>query len=187
MGYLLGTVPFGILFSRALKGKDPRDSGSRNIGFTNVLREVGYVPAVLTLAGDVGKGMLAAWLGVRFAGPLGGELGGIFAVLGHCYPVFLRFKGGKAVATGFGVLGILFPVAGWVTLGIWGLITGLSRYVSLGSLVAFGSLPAVLFLLEPRKDAVLFGMALGFLVFIRHRENIRRLMGGEEGRLFDRR
>ena len=182
--YLIGSIPFGILFGWAIRGKDPRSGGSGNIGFTNVLRVVGLLPAVLTLLGDFGKGVLAAFIGKHFVGIEVGLISGLFAILGHCYPVFLRFHGGKAIATSFGVLAILYPFVGLLTFGVW-LVTVLgSRYVSLGSLVAFTCLPLIMTLFHTGLNEILVSLAITVLVYLRHRENISRLLLRKESKVF---
>jgi len=184
LGYLVGSVPFGVIFSRWLAGIDPREKGSRNIGFTNVLRTAGRGPAIMTLLGDLGKGYLA----VRFARYLSLEeswvwLTGLSTVLGHLYPVFLGFKGGKGVATGLGILYAIHPLLGWITIAIWGLTVWIWRYSSLGAIVAFGLLPLTVFCLQPDVLAVLFSMVLTALVLLKHRSNIRRLISGAEPKI----
>ena len=181
--YLLGAIPFGVLFSRLFKGKDPRSAGSRNIGFTNVLRVSGALPAILTLMGDVSKGAIAAYLGLQAGGHLTGNLCAFLAVLGHCYPIYLKFKGGKAVATGFGVLAVLYLQAGLMAFGVWVLILLAFRYVALAALVAFGVLPFLMGWLYPEPISVTFSIGLAVLIFLRHRENISRMLAGEENRV----
>lgn len=184
MGYLVGSIPFGVIFSRWMAGTDPRDGGSRNIGFTNVLRTAGRAPAVLTLLGDLGKGYLA----VRFARHLSMDeswvwMTALSAVLGHNYPVFLSFKGGKGVATGLGVLYGIQPLLGWITIAIWGATVWLWRYSSLGAIVAFGLLPAWILFLRPAPSAIVFSMTLTALILIKHRSNIQRLRAGTEPKI----
>jgi len=183
-GYLAGSIPFGVIFSRWMTRIDPRDSGSRNIGFTNVLRTAGRAPAALTLMGDLGKGYLA----VRFAqslsvGEAGDWLTGIAAVLGHNYPVFLGFKGGKGVATGLGVLFGIQPLVGWMTVILWGGTVLLSRYSSLGAIVAFGVSPLLVLFLHPASLNVFFSLILTGLILIRHTANIQRLRSGTEPKI----
>jgi len=182
--YLIGSIPFGILFGKAIRGKDPRSAGSGNIGFTNVFRVAGLLPAVLTLLGDFGKGALAAMIGKHFADIEVGMVSGLFAILGHCYPIFLRFRGGKAVATSFGVLAILYPLVGFFTFGVW-LATVLgSRYVSLGSLVAFTSLPLMMAIFHTGLNAILVTVSITVLIYLRHLENISRLLLRKENKVF---
>jgi glycerol-3-phosphate acyltransferase PlsY len=182
--YLLGSIPFGVLLGKGIKGKDPRAAGSGNIGFTNVLRVAGVLPAALTLLGDLGKGVLAAYIGKHFGGIEVGLVSGLFAIFGHCYPIFLGFRGGKAVATSFGVFTILYPWVALLTFGVW-LATVLgSRYVSLGSLVAFTSLPLVMTLFHTGLNAILVSAAITVLIYLRHRENISRLLLRKETKVF---
>jgi len=190
--YLLGAIPFGFLIART-RGIDIREHGSRNIGATNVFRVLGRTWGLLTFACDAGKGALAVVLARHFAGVLAidGVLAGIAAALGclvgHSFPVWLRFKGGKGVASSLGVLLGLMPVASLIVLGIWGVVFRVSRYVSLASLVAAVALPVVVFGLL--KTGRLEGMAhlyfagvAALLVIWRHRENIGRLRAGTENR-----
>ncbi|MBI3811147.1 MAG: glycerol-3-phosphate 1-O-acyltransferase PlsY [Nitrospirae bacterium] len=184
MGYLIGSVPFGVIFSRWLAGIDPREKGSRNIGFTNVLRTAGRIPAVLTLLGDLGKGYLV----VRFARPLSLEeswvwLAALSAVLGHIFPVFLGFKGGKGVATSLGVLYGIQPLLGWITISIWGVTVWFWRYSSLGAIIAFGLLPLLVLWLRPVPEAIIFSMILTVLILIKHRSNMIRLRSGMEPKI----
>jgi glycerol-3-phosphate acyltransferase PlsY len=184
IGYLAGSIPFGVIFSRWMARIDPRDHGSRNIGFTNVLRTAGRTPAALTLMGDLGKGYLA----VRFAqslsvGEAGDWLAGLAAVWGHNYPFFLGFKGGKGVATGLGVLYGIHPFLGWMTTVIWGATVLISRYSSLGAIVAFGVLPLIALFFLPASLMLLFPLVLTGLILIRHTANIQRLRSGTEPKI----
>jgi glycerol-3-phosphate acyltransferase PlsY len=190
--YLLGAIPFGFLIART-RGIDIREHGSRNIGATNVFRVLGRTWGLLTFACDAGKGALAVVLARHFAGVLAidGVLAGIAAALaclvGHSFPVWLRFKGGKGVASSLGVLLGLMPVASLIVLGIWGVVFRVSRYVSLASLVAAVTLPVVVFgLLETGRlegmAHLYFAGVAALLVIWRHRENIGRLRAGTENR-----
>ena len=184
ISYLIGSVPFGVIFSKTMKGKDPRLAGSRNIGFTNVLRVVGAGPAILTLCGDVGKGALAAYLGKYYQSPEVGEASALFAILGHCYPIFLRLQGGKAVATSFGALALLYPLEGVLTFAVWVATVLWSRFVSLGALVAFAFLPLIMAWFHPRWNTILFSLAIAILVYLRHRENISLPLSNKEKKSF---
>jgi acyl phosphate:glycerol-3-phosphate acyltransferase len=184
MGYLTGSVPFGLIFSRWMAKVDPRHAGSQNIGFTNVLRTAGRGPAVLTLLGDMGKGYLA----VMFARELSLEEAGIWmvalsAVLGHNYSIFLGWRGGKGVATGLGVLYGIQPMLGWGTAAIWGVTVLAFRYSSLGAIVAFGFLPLLVLFLRPFPSAIVFSLTLTGLIFVRHTSNIERLRSGSEPKI----
>jgi glycerol-3-phosphate acyltransferase PlsY len=181
--YLLGSVSFAIVVSRLLRLPDPRSYGSKNPGATNVLRTGRKVAAALTLAGDAGKGWLAVWLAQLCSGDASAvALAGLAAFLGHLYPVFHRFRGGKGVAT---AAGVLFGFDLWLGLGTlvtWGVIAGFFRYASLASIVA--ALFAVFFAWFIGLNAVLPAVVgIAVLIIWRHRENIRRLAAGTESKL----
>lgn len=180
--YLLGSVSFAIVVSRLMGLPDPRSYGSKNPGATNVLRTGRTAAAVLTLAGDAAKGWLAAWLAGRYL-PDAMALAGLAAFLGHLYPVYHRFQGGKGVAT---AAGVLFGFNVWLgagTLVTWIVVAALLRYASLASLVAalFAAFYAFWLFGLMHIPAVVLVMAA--LLFWRHRENIRRLVDGTESRL----
>jgi len=180
--YLLGSVPTGYLLARS-KGIDIRDVGSGNIGATNVARALGKKAAIATFIGDAVKGMIpvfiAGWLGL---GIKEASILGLLAFLGHCFSVFLKFRGGKGVATGFGACLALAPVPALIVIAIWGSIFLSTRLSSLAALVAALVLPwLVLFISEP---PVLFYFTLPVIVILifNHRENIRRLRKGKESK-----
>lgn len=177
--FLIGSVPTGQLVARS-RGIDLRKKGSGNIGATNVLRTTGKSAALLTLAGDMGKGAAAVLLGKYFgAGTLQAGVIGLCAILGHDYSVFMKFRGGKGVATSIGVLGVYSPQTGLFTIIIWLMTVLISRYSSLAALVSFGILPLSISFIDSReKLSVAFVMTA--LVFIRHRKNISRLARGQE-------
>jgi len=191
VGYLLGSIPFGLLLTRLSGRGDVRDTGSGNIGATNVLRHAGKKLGALTLACDLLKGTAGVFAGMSVVGALGGDLatalngavfGGLGAFLGHLYPVWLRFKGGKGVATLIGVLlGLDWRLA-VAFCACWVVTAAIGRISSLSALVA----TAVVFLLgwfmEPRVMALTLSV-MSLLVFWRHRENITRILGGEEPRI----
>jgi glycerol-3-phosphate acyltransferase PlsY len=182
IGYLLGSIPVGFLVAKA-RGIDIRKYGSGATGGTNVLRTLGAWPAVLTGICDIGKGVLAAYVGSRLGGDWGYALGGLGALVGHSYPVWLKFKGGKSVATGAGSLLTHHPLA--FLAGAAAAIATIipTRYVSLGSLVGAFVYPGIV-ILSPdstRADKVLaFGAAL--VVYVRHWENMKRLAAGTENK-----
>lgn len=182
-GYLLGSLPFAVIVSRAFGLADPRSFGSKNPGATNVLRTGNKLAAVLTLLGDAMKGWLAMWLAqLAGADALGVAAAGIAAFLGHVFPVFLRFKGGKGVATAVGVLAgfsgllALACVATWLTVAI------VSRYSSLAALVAALVAPAAAWALVDQQTAQAV-LVMSLLLVWRHKENIRKLMAGTESRI----
>ncbi|MGZ9033034.1 MAG: glycerol-3-phosphate 1-O-acyltransferase PlsY [Rhodospirillales bacterium] len=183
-GYLFGSVPFGLLLTRAAGLGDVRSIGSGNIGTTNVLRTGRKGLAAATLLLDAGKGAVAALVfdrwGIDYA-----VIAGIAAVLGHCFPVWLRFRGGKGVATGFGVLfGLAWPV-GLAACVVWLAVAFSLRYSSLAALVAFALSPVVTLILagHERLPIALAAALIAALVFVRHRDNIRRLIRGEETKI----
>ncbi len=186
--YLLGSVPFAVIVSRAFGLADPRSYGSGNPGATNVLRSGNKAAALLTLLGDAAKGWLAVWLAQRFGPAFGlGEgtvaLVAVAVFMGHLYPVFLRFKGGKGVATAAGVLLSLQPWLGLAVALVWALVAGFFRYSSLAAIAACGFAP-LFYALVWGLDGVFVAVAVisGFTVW-RHRANIEKLMAGKESRI----
>ena len=179
--YLVGSVPSGILISMASRGIDPRLKGSGNIGATNILRVVGKKEAAMTLLMDILKGLIpvgAAFL-FKIEQPLIFFIGGS-AILGHIFPVFLNFQGGKGVAVSFGVFLGVAPKIAFIAFVIWWIGFLVGRYSSTGALAAFGSLPFLALLIRPDPAFVAFSTLLSILVFFRHWDNIRRLLQGEE-------
>ena len=183
-GYLLGSVASAVLVSRALGVADPRSGGSGNPGATNVLRLAGRKAAGLTLAGDVLKGAVPV-LVARAAElpPTMVALVGLAAFLGHLFPVFFGFKGGKGVATALGALVGLEPLLGAAVLATWLVVAGVTRYSSLAALVASVLAPAYAFVLSGDRGLVGAVAVMAVLLVWRHRANIRRLLAGEEGRI----
>ncbi|TAK45817.1 MAG: glycerol-3-phosphate 1-O-acyltransferase PlsY [Betaproteobacteria bacterium] len=186
--YLLGSISFAIVVSRAMRLPDPRGYGSGNPGATNVLRSGSRTAAALTLAGDAAKGWLAVWLTVLYTGqaPAAGleaPLAGLCAFLGHLYPVFHRFRGGKGVATAVGVVIGIDAWLGLATLASFGVVAAFFRMASLASIVAavFAAFYTYwLFGLRPVTAAV---AVIVVLLVVRHRDNIGRLLRGEERRI----
>ena len=182
LGYALGSVPFGVLLSRAMGLGDLRQIGSGNIGATNVLRTGSKSAALGTLLLDGGKGAVAVLLARAFAGEDAAQLAGLAAFLGHCYPVWLRFRGGKGVATFLGILLALAWPVGLAACGAWLAAAVAVRISSLAALVAALAAP-VLALLLGAPSAVALCLALAALIFWRHRANIARLAAGTEPRI----
>lgn len=185
--YLIGAIPVGFLVARAAGGTDIRRAGSGTIGATNVLRTLGVLPAILTLVGDIVKGYLA----MSAARAIGTEAwaasaGAVAAVTGNCWPVFLGFRGGKGVATGLGAFLALIPWAIAPAAALWIVVTAISRYVSLASIVACVSLPVGAALLGYPRHAVTAAAVTAAIIIWRHRENIARLASGSERRLGER-
>jgi glycerol-3-phosphate acyltransferase PlsY len=181
-GYLLGSIPFGLIITRLAGTQDIREIGSGNIGATNVLRTGRKSLAALTLAGDVLKGAAAVLLTYRFYGQDLSILAGLGAFLGHLCPVWLAFKGGKGVATYIGILiAFAWPIAAAFGL-IWLAVAAATRYSSLAALIASAATPVMLWLNGDRQEAQLF-VLLTVLLWIMHRANIARLFTGTEGRI----
>jgi len=180
--YLLGSISFGILVSKAFGLPDPRTVGSGNPGATNVLRSGKKSAAILTLLGDALKGWLPVWAALQ-ADMLMWVVSavGIAVFLGHLYPIYFKFKGGKGVATAAGVLLAVSLWLGLAVLVVWGLIFAVSRYASLASIGAALSAPVfAYFLLQPYKDYLMMVLVLAVLLVWRHRSNIRKLLAGTE-------
>ncbi len=182
-GYLLGAIPFGLVLTRLAGLGDLRRIGSRNIGATNVLRTGRKDLALLTLLLDGGKGAAAAGLAWSWGGPDPMLLAGLGAVLGHNFPVWLGFRGGKGVATSIAVLLAVAWPAGLAVCATWLLVAALTRYSSLAALVGFVLSPAYVWYLVGDLQRVEFAALLALLVVIRHHANVRRLLGGEETRI----
>jgi len=180
-GYLLGSIPFGLLLTRATGGPDIREIGSGNIGATNVLRTGKKGLAAATLLCDVLKGTLAVVAAAHF-GPEAALAAGLGAFLGHLFPIWLKFKGGKGVATYIGLLiGLYWPAAVLFCL-IWAAVAAASRYSSLAALIASALTPLSLWLLNLPSMAALF-LVLTILLWVMHRTNIKRLLSGSEGKI----
>jgi glycerol-3-phosphate acyltransferase PlsY len=181
--YLCGSIPTGVLLS-GLRGLDPRDIGSGNIGATNVARTAGPAFGALTLLGDAAKGFLPVWIATRAGfGEGAAALAGLAAFVGHLFSCFLRFTGGKGVATALGVLLALAPGAMAFVVPIFLVIVGVSRYVSLGSMVVAATTPPIVFALGYGPAIVAVALAMSALIFVRHRDNIQRIRFGTESRL----
>ncbi len=181
-GYLLGSIPFGLILTRATGGPDVRTIGSGNIGATNVLRTGRKGLAAITLVCDMLKGTVAVLITAHFALHEAALIAGLGAFLGHLFPVWLKFKGGKGVATYIGVLiGLAWPAA-LIFCAIWLVVAFATRYSSLAALVASALTPLALWLFGSPAAAALF-LALTVLLWIMHRANIARLLAGSEGKI----
>ena len=181
--YLLGSIPTGVILAKAFGNIDPRTLGSKNIGATNVFRTAGKKLGIFTLLGDILKGLIPVaiaqgtlnsyfWIGAV----------ALAAFLGHLFPIFLKFKGGKGIATALGAFLALSPPSTVLSLLIFLAVVYKWRFISLGSLAATASFPVLLALLNPHPIYIPFAIIIGILIFYRHRENIQRLMGGKEAR-----
>ena len=191
LGYLIGSIPFGVIAGRLTRGIDVRDYGSGSMGMTNVIRTIGARAGVLVLLADMAKGAAAvalAWL--IFGSDMvawGQVAGGAAAVIGHSWPVYIGFRGGRGVTTGFGALLVISWPVGLISFAIFIAVVGLSRYMSLGSMLAglamlVAMIPFVVFDLEPFAYLV-FGLIVVPLIIFRHRGNIQRLLAGAEPKI----
>jgi acyl phosphate:glycerol-3-phosphate acyltransferase len=184
LGYLLGSISSAILICRLLRLPDPRTEGSRNPGTTNVLRIGGKRAAALTLAGDMLKGVVPVLLARAISpDPLTWALVGAAAFLGHLYPVFFRFEGGKGVATGLGVVLAWSAWAGLLTLATWVAMAAVFRYSSLAALTAFLLAPVYLAAVTGSSALTLTMAVITVFTYWRHRQNIRNLIAGREGKI----
>ncbi|MFQ5567770.1 MAG: glycerol-3-phosphate 1-O-acyltransferase PlsY [Paracoccaceae bacterium] len=180
-GYLAGSIPFGMIVARLFRLGDLRRIGSGNIGATNVLRTGNKAAALATLLLDAAKGAVPVLIFLGW-GDLAGQAAGLGAFLGHCFPVWLRFRGGKGVATWFGVMLAIHPLT-WAALSLtWLAAAAVSRISSVGALAAAAAGPLWLIAFG-RWEAVLLAIILGVLVWLRHHANIRRILRGEEPRI----
>ena len=184
LGYVFGSIPCGLWMVKAFHGIDIRKYGSGNIGTTNVFRTVGAKTAAVVLVGDMLKGIIALYIVSKFsAEPVIVAVTALGALLGHTYSLFLGFKGGKGVATGLGLFLYLLPWGAAAGLGIWIIIVLITRYVSLGSVIAaIVAASAGWYLNYPVPFAV-FGTLACLFVIIRHKDNIRRLLDGTESKI----
>ena len=183
IAYLLGSIPFGYLLVRWKTGEDVRDKGSGNIGATNVLRTTGRSIAVATLVLDIAKGAVAVWVAGKLSddAPLWMSLAALAVMAGHAYPVFLKFQGGKAVASFIGAFLYLTPIPMTAALVLFVIVVAATRQISTGSIVAAGSLPLAVWLIEHAPGAVLLAsIAAAVFVIYRHRGNIGRIRAGTE-------
>lgn len=182
--YLIAAIPTGVLLARLMGGEDVRQKGSGNIGATNVYRVAGKLAGVLTLVGDTLKGFLPLLAFKTWLEPTPTQLGiaSAVAILGHCYPVYLKFKGGKGVATALGIFLVLSPKTVLFALIVFILTVAITRYISLGSVLAALSAPLVILLLNHQQPIFLATLFIAALVIWRHNSNIRRLLDGTENR-----
>ena len=181
LGYALGSIPTGMLIARWQKGIDIRRYGSGNIGMTNVLRAVGKGAAAATLLGDLAKGIVPVLLaGLWLTSPWAIGCVGLAAIVGHMYPLFAGFHGGKGVATSLGGFLPLLPCPLLIALGVWVACVALRRQVSLGSLAAAAALPLVALLWRAPPAYIVCALAAAALIWHRHRDNILRLLAGTE-------
>lgn len=183
-GYLLGCVSTGLIAGRAFAKMDIRTKGSGNAGATNMLRTLGWVPGLVTVAGDIIKALLACWIGSLLLGRTGAYLAGVACVAGHDWPVFFGFKGGKGVASSFGVLLMTSPVTAWTVLVFEIAVIALTKMVSVASIgAALVNIVMACFLLRGEPVSFVCSLLLSCMLVFCHRANIRRLIRGEENKL----
>jgi glycerol-3-phosphate acyltransferase PlsY len=183
IAYLVGSIPVGIILAK-LKGTDPRKVGSGNIGATNVMRAAGKKIGILTLIGDILKGLIPTLAATYFGQPyLLIAAVGLATFLGHLFPIYLKFTGGKGVATALGVYLALSPLTILINIIIFVLVLLKWRYVSLGSLIGTGLVPVALAVLKAPAEYVCLSVVIGILIFVKHKDNIKRLMAGTENRM----
>jgi acyl phosphate:glycerol-3-phosphate acyltransferase len=178
--YLLGSIPVGVVLSK-LKGQDPRKAGSGNIGATNVMRTAGKGIGILTLAGDILKGLLPTWFAIaQGQTAIVVATCGLAAFAGHLWPIYLRFKGGKGVATALGLFLALKPAIIPILFAVFLVVLLKWRYVSLGSLVGTALTPLLLLLFGSPVEYIVVSLIVGLLIYYKHRDNIKRLLAGTE-------
>lgn len=184
VAYLLGSIPNGLVFGKLIWQVDLREHGSHNIGATNAWRTLGKGPGFLIFLLDFFKGFISVWLGSVLAGtPMAMVLAGICAIIGHSCSVFLKFKGGKGVATGLGVIVMLMPLPALIVFAVWLLIVKISGYVSLGSIITAALVPILAWLQGYAMEYTVFGLLAAAFVIVRHKANIIRLLNGSESKI----
>ncbi|MBE6574855.1 MAG: glycerol-3-phosphate 1-O-acyltransferase PlsY [Ruminococcaceae bacterium] len=181
--YLLGSLNFALILSRRFYGEDVRQKGSGNAGMTNMLRNYGKGAAALTLLGDALKAVVSSLIGYVVFGVTGAYIAGLFCILGHMFPIYYRFKGGKGVVTTAVMILMLNPVIFLILLAVFLLIVLGTRFISLGSVMCVMIWPLILQRMEGAGAPVLMAMAIAALVVFMHRENIKRLLRGEENKV----
>lgn len=185
--YLLGSLPTALLVVRMMTGKDVRRTGSGNVGGTNALRAAGWKAGIAVTLVDIGKGALSVGL-MKWYNPESGWMAAamLAVVVGHCYPMWLKFRGGKGVAAGFGAFLIIAPTSALAALVVWVLVLAISRWVSLASMVASATFPVALKVIdEPDLITLVSVSAAAVLIIIRHSSNIRNMLAGKEVRVGD--
>jgi len=182
--YLIGSIPFALLLARRWGKTDLRQVGSGNLGAANVLRATGIRAGVLVAVLDIAKGAASVALAMRMGdGPVAPAAAGFAAVIGHIYPVWLKFKGGKGVATACGVFSVLAPLAVPPSLAVFLVTVWLTKYISLGSILATIALPSIAYATGAPAAAIVAAWAAAALIIFRHRSNVMRIVGGTERRI----
>ncbi|MDR1702810.1 MAG: glycerol-3-phosphate 1-O-acyltransferase PlsY [Sporomusaceae bacterium] len=182
VSYLVGAVPVGLLIGKMF-GVDLRQHGSKNIGATNAYRTLGVRTAFWIFLGDALKGAFGVFFGYYLGGEYAPLVGGLFAIVGHNWPVYLGFKGGRGVATSLGVIAVIAPFATVIVFAVWFVIVFLTRYVSLASITAAALTPVLTWVLGESGEIILFTLLAALFIIIRHRPNIERLLDGTESKI----
>jgi glycerol-3-phosphate acyltransferase PlsY len=184
LGYLIGSIPFALILARRWGASDLRLVGSGNLGAANVMRASGIPAGVLVAVLDMAKGAASVWLAARVsAGPALPAAAGLAAIIGHIYPIWLRFRGGKGVATACGVFALLTPLAILPALAIFTLVVSTTKYISLGSVLAAMALPPLTWVLGGPAPVVAAALASSIIIVFRHRSNLLRMRAGTERRI----
>ena len=187
LAYIMGSLPTAYLVVRLVTGKDVRRTGTGNVGGTNALRVAGWKAGVAVTLIDVAKGAIPVWLMQRYNPESGWVAAAMLAaVIGHCYPVWLKFRGGKGVATGLGAFLVIAPVSALAAIALWFVVLAVSRWVSLASMTASASFPLILKLIDHPDIVTLVAVSTAsLLIILRHASNIRSMLGGNEAKVGD--
>ena len=184
LAYLIGSIPNGLIIGRGVYDVDLRQFGSKNIGATNAFRTLGLWPAVWIFLTDAAKGVIAVYLATHILNiPIALLVAGIAVIAGHNWSVFLKFTGGRGVATGLGVIAVLVPKVTLVVFLVWAIIVYATRYVSLASIVAAILVPIFMWLMGEQLSFLYFGIIVALFVVVRHKPNIERLIKGQESKI----
>lgn len=186
LAYLLGSIPFAYILVKKKTGKDIRHQGSGNVGTTNASRVLGKKWAIIVLLLDYSKGFLSAWIGMWLGGSTFAVLGGAFAIIGHSFPVWLHFKGGKGMATGFGIITVLVPQATFFAVLIWLVVLLITRYVSLASILTCVAMIPLTILGDYATIIKVVITILACLIVYLHRSNLKRILAGTEPKFGNR-
>lgn len=182
VGYLLGSISSSIIVGKTY-GIDIRQHGSGNAGTTNILRTLGKKAALFVLLGDIIKGVVAYLIGYAIYGSMGAMAGGTAAIIGHNWPLYFRFKGGKGALTSITVVMLMDPIIGLIIIGVFALVVAITRYVSLASIIGALIFPVLSLVFARGKGYIAFSVLIGLLVIFRHRSNLYRILKGNESKL----
>lgn len=184
LSYIIGSIPNGLILGKAVWKTDLREHGSHNIGATNAWRTIGKTAGISIFLLDMLKGVLGAGLGIYLGGSaVAGIICGILAIAGHSWSIFLKFKGGKSVSTGLGVIAMLMPMVTGIVFAVWLVIVLITKYVSLGSIVAAALVPVLACAFGMPMEYIVFGALAAVFIIYRHKSNIGRLLNGTESKI----